>query len=86
MAQLCITIPVGSVTRVVDGVCGFFNYQATILPPVGDPFPNPETKNQFAQRMLVVAVKSWVKTFESSQAADTARTAANADADLVSIT
>lgn len=86
MATISITIPNGSLTRVVDGVCGFFNYQATIVPQVGDPFPNPETKNQFAQRMLVVAAKSWVKSFESGQAAEVARAAANADADLIAIT
>ncbi len=86
MATISITIPNASLTRVVDGVCGFFNYQAFIQPLIGPPEPNPETKNQFAQRMLVVAVKSWIKTFESQQAADAARLAANASADLIDIT
>ncbi len=86
MAQISITIPNASVSRVVDGVCGFFNYQAILISPIGEQTPNPETKNQFAQRMVVVAVKSWVKSFESQQAAEAARAAANTSADLIDIT
>ncbi len=86
MATISITIPNGSVARVVDGVCGFFHYDPFLHPPIGPPEPNPETKNQFAQRMVVVAVKSWVKSFESSQAAEAARAVANTDADLIDIT
>ncbi len=86
MAQISITIPNGSVARVVNGVCGFFNYQAILIDPLGEQTPNPETKNQFAQRMVVVNVKSWVKSFESQQAAEAARADANADAELIDIT
>lgn len=85
MATITITIPNGGVTRVVNGVCGYFGYEPIITPMIGEPFPNPESKAQFAQRMLVVNVKSWVKSFESRQAAEAARDVANADADLIDI-
>ena len=85
MASITVNIGNTDLSRVVDGICGFFNYQPIIQPIVGDPFPNPETKNQFARRMLVENLKSWVKTFEASAAAETARQAAQQAADLLDI-
>lgn len=85
MATMTITIATADVTRVVTAICGVFGYQATIVPPVGSPFPNPETPNQFAQRMLIVTAKSWVKTWEAQQAAIAAAATAGTNADGVGI-
>lgn len=71
MAQIILTIPDAQLSRVVSDICGLFGYQATIPSPVsGLPdVPNEETPAQFAKRMLVQQVKTWVKTYEMQQAA-----------------
>ena len=61
-------------------------YQAQIIQaPLGPLVDNPETPQAFAQRMVRESVKSWVKTFESQQAAESARAAANTAADQIGI-
>jgi len=86
MASITINIGNADLPRVITGVCGFFNYSATIPQIIGDPLPNPETQAQFARRMVVEAVRSWVKTYEMQQAAIAAQQTASAAADLVNIT
>lgn len=79
-ADFIITIPNDQVTRVVNGMALTHGYQDTL----NDGSPNPETKNQFAKRMLRKFVKSSVITAEAIQAADIARDIArqNAEAEI----
>lgn len=77
---ISITIPDAVGSRVVDGLAGQYNYQATIPAPnpLNPPVPNPETKAQFAKRMVAKFIKDSVKAFEATQAAGTARDTAAA--------
>ncbi len=59
--------------RIVDALCGNYGYQATL-----DGVSNPETKQEFAQRMIRGHMKESVKTWESNQAEVQARVAARA--------
>lgn len=76
MATISVTIPNAILNRVTDGICGQYSYQATI-----NGSPNPETKAQFAQRMVREFIKNTVKGYEATVAQDAARTAAIASAD-----
>lgn len=83
MATLVLTIPDAQLTRVVDGIAGQYNYQ-TMVPgatPLDPPVTNPETKNQFAKRMMIKWAKETVKAWEASQAANAARDSAAANAE-----
>lgn len=74
MAQIIIDIPAGAdLTRAVDAYCALYNYQA-LLPGGG---ANPETRNQFAKRMVANWIKDTTKEYEATLAATTARNAAN---------
>lgn len=86
MAVISVTIADTDLPRVVNGVSAYFNYQP-LLPDITGllTIPNPETKNQFARRMLVTSVKGWVKASESITAAENARVTANQAADLLGI-
>jgi hypothetical protein len=85
MATITITIADADLSRVVDDICGLFGYQAFIPQFIGPPLPNPETKNQFAKRMVVQDVKSWCKTWEQQQAKAAAEVTAGQSADLLGI-
>lgn len=85
MAQITIDIQNVDVTRVIDGIAGFFQYQAVIVPIIGEPFPNPESKNMFVRRMIKESMKSWVTSYESSTAAESARQTAKANAEQIPI-
>lgn len=80
MASIQITIPDGVAARVTDGLAGQYNYQATIPAPnpLNPPVPNPETKAQFAKRMVANFIKDSVKAYEATQAARIARDTAAA--------
>lgn len=71
MAQVTFTIPNEIVTRVLDGVAYANGYQDEI-----DGQPNPESKADFAKRMICVYVKQCVVTYESGQSAQDAGEAA----------
>lgn len=86
MANITIVIPDAQLTRVVDGICTHFNYQSILSGPGQPPEPNPETKNQFAKRMLITTMKSWVKEAEGNIAADNAREAVVSVIDGIPIT
>lgn len=74
MAQIVVTVPDAVLQRVLDAFAAAYGYQATI-----DGSPNPETKAQFARRMVRQYVKNTVVAHEAEQAAITARqTAADA--------
>lgn len=63
MAQISITIPDSVLNRVVDAICAQHDYQATI-----NGAPNPETKSQFARRMIREFVKGCVRRQEMADA------------------
>lgn len=83
MAQIVIAIPDGVAARVTNGLAGQYGYKATIPAPnpADPPVPNPESKAQFARRMVRQFIHETVKAYEASQAANTARDVAVADAD-----
>ena len=78
MASITITIPVVKIARVVDGVCRANNYSAMI-----GLTPNPETKRQFAERMVRNYIKSQVAAAEGEEARAAAFDAVDADKTLV---
>ena len=63
MADFCVSIADADVPRVVDAMCANYNYQSQVsnpdfnsdqpVDPIHNPktIANPETKNQFANRM-----------------------------------
>lgn len=69
MAVISITIPDAQINRVVDGVCLAYNYQATI-----GGSPNPETKAQFAKRMLIERLKQMVMQGEMRAVQESVKT------------
>lgn len=56
---ITLTIPDADMPRVVNAICLVNDYQDTI-----NGVPNPETKNQFAKRMLILEIKIWVRDAE----------------------
>lgn len=81
--NITLTIPDDKVARVINGMCGNFGYQPIINTldensiPVST--PNPETKADFAKRMMYKMIKDAVKSWEATTNAETARLAAIAD-------
>lgn len=63
MANITITIPDSQLTRVLDGIAKDCNYQLTI-----NGSSNPETKAQFAKRIIIERVKSMVLAGERKKA------------------
>lgn len=80
MATLVITVPDAQVQRVLDAFAATYSYSATIPDPAneGQTLPNPETKTQFCRRMLRRYIVDVVKAYESTSAAEAARTTAAA--------
>ena len=76
MAQITLNIPDAIAPRVIDAICKRFGYTPTI-----DGAANPETKPQFAKRMIVRTVREWVKDDEAAGAAFAAATTATATAE-----
>jgi hypothetical protein len=68
MATISITIKDSQLTRTVDAICGSFGYNGTLE----DGTDNPETKAQFAKRMLASYIKSTVLDYESKLATEQA--------------
>lgn len=68
MAEIKITIPAASLTRVLDAFAGTFGYQTTI-----NGVANPETKEQFAKRQTLEWVRRVVMSYEADRDAKTAR-------------
>lgn len=84
MAQIIIDIPAGVTTRVLNAIAVKYGYQETL--PAGTPeepttIPNPETKAQFAKRMVIKHVKDIVREYEASQAQTAAFNSAATTAD-----
>lgn len=66
------TISAQHLQRLIDAYCGIYEYKAQIDNPnvdVGTTLPNPETRTQFANRMLTqIAFKDPVRGWEKMQA------------------
>ena len=79
-AEFILTIPNSQVTRVVNGMAFTHGYKAVL----DNGNPNPESKSQFAKRMLREFIKSSVVKAETVQARDSASQAAfnNASAQI----
>lgn len=82
---LLLTIQPADIPRVIAAAGGVFGYHAQILDPKGDLVQNPETAQQFTQRMVLETVKGWVVTWESQQAVATAQATAVTLANQVGI-
>ncbi len=83
--NITFTIPDAKATRIIDGICGNLNYQTTIQADNKD-IPNPETKNQFAKRMIIQLMKDHVIAYERRLAQETAGQTVAADVNGIAIT
>ncbi len=76
MATLTFSYDTGSVStsRITDAICSKFNYQPTIPDPnnVGQTISNPETKANYAKRMIKERIIAWVREQEIITATNTA--------------
>ena len=81
MADIIITIPNASLTRIVDGICGIHNYTQAI-----EDNPSPPTRNQFAKTVLIDTIKHWIKTHELNEVQKTNAVTINSEIDEISIT
>jgi uncharacterized protein (DUF1800 family) len=81
MATIVITIPDAVLGRVIDGMAAAHGYQEVLE----DDTPNPETKAQFARRIVRQFIKDSVKSAEVTAASRTAADSAgsSADADII---
>lgn len=76
--EFSFTTTTANITRAIQGVAYQNKYQDEIDDPdnPGEMIPNPETKAQFAKRMIKEYIINNVRAWEANQAADAARTAA----------
>lgn len=74
--DITLTIPDEKMSMVIESICANYNYQATIQQPDGSMIPNPETKAQFAKKIVAFFIKENVKAYKANQAAQEARNAA----------
>jgi hypothetical protein len=69
MATITITIPDNEIARAISAICKKYNYQDTILgTPEQGMIPNPESKAQFAKRMVAQIIKDAVLQQELTEA------------------
>lgn len=68
MANITITIPDNQIARAIAAICKKYNYQDTIVDLVLGPIPNPESKAQFARRMVAQIIKETVLAQELTEA------------------
>lgn len=80
MASINLQIPDAVMPRVVAALVSYYGYQEVIIDAAGNQVPNPETKGQFAKRMVAETVMRLVRSVEAANAAEAARVAADAAA------
>lgn len=70
MANITIQIPDAQMQNVVDAYTKQFGYQDTTPDPAnpGGTIPNPETKQQFVQRMIRNSIKETVAGYQGMAA------------------
>lgn len=75
MAQIVLTIPDPVLPRMIQGLSEYYGYQPTLKDPsdITKTIPNPETRAQFAKRMLIFHIKKTMIQAEGGPAATTAR-------------
>lgn len=68
MAILRLFIPDDKLTDFVKAVCFKYNYQEFVLAPggIGPPVPNPESKRDFAKRMIAAHLKNIYIEYKST--------------------
>lgn len=64
MSQITLTFPDDQQTRIINGICKDMGYSATLE----DGSPNPETKAQFAKRVIIERIKNMVTSGELKEA------------------
>ena len=79
--EFSYTVTQENLIRVINGVAYQNDYQDFIETEGEEMIPNPETKAQFAKRMIKVYIINCVKAWEANQAAEIARLAAIEDVD-----
>lgn len=79
MPTISATLTDAGYSRVVDALCGLFNYPGDTLP---DGTPNPVTPGQFAQQCVATYLRESVLTWESHLATAQIRSAAEASGEL----
>jgi hypothetical protein len=72
MATISFNIPDPVMPRVVDALCGAYNYRDTL--PGGA--PNPLTRQQFAREQVRLFIQAAVRAWEARLAGDAAAQAA----------
>ena len=61
MAEIKLNIPADKIQLIIDSFCNVYGWKENIDDPEGeDMIPNPETKAQFAKRMVIEYVKDTV--------------------------
>ncbi len=80
---ITLTIPDPVATRVILGYSASRGYSPTIFDPeTGATSPNPETRAQYAKRMLIAHVIQAVKQYETQLADQAAAQAVDTDIHL----
>lgn len=79
MASITITIPNPVLTRVIDGVALGHGWKPLVDDGNGNQIPNPETKTDYAKRIIKEYVKKSVIRHEAGLAEKAAKVAAEAD-------
>jgi hypothetical protein len=64
MPTLSLTLTDAALAKLVDAMCDVYRYSATL--PNGN--ANPETRAQFARRMVIVQLKQQVRQAEGRKA------------------
>jgi len=77
MATITFNLPDPALPRLVDAICAKFGYRSTLEGGA----PNPETRGQFALRIVRETMKGWVKEYEATNAAQNAASSARAAAE-----
>lgn len=72
MANITITIPDASLSRIVADIAAAYNYQATI-----NGAPNPQTQQAFAKAQIINWIKNTCKNQELSSAMQSAQAQAS---------
>lgn len=86
MAEIKLTVPDGSITRIINAFAGEFGYQAQVDDGAGNLIPNPQTKAQFTKAKVTEYVKQVTRNYEGNIAAGVARQEKVIEIDGISIT
>ena len=81
MANITVTIPDASLTRVINGICNTFDYIRSI-----EGVENPPTKAQFAKSVIIEFIKKTVKNAEINTQTKTTENTVNSEIEGISIT